>query len=91
VLSWPTGATCLPSNQFVPGPYDVVIGHVTRCPIHADLRQLEYYGAEQVVLDAGHRFGTRRRPLLRLHRLDHRADGEQAHGSGTVFTRAGLA
>jgi uncharacterized protein (DUF779 family) len=65
VLSWPSGACCVPADSFVPGRYDVIIGHVGGFPMHADIRQLEFYADRRAVLDIA---GTthRGRPVLRL-------------------------
>src|SRR5262249_18295129 len=40
VLSWPGGAVCLPSSLYTPTAFDVIIGHIARCPIFVDLRRL---------------------------------------------------
>ena len=66
LISWPYGATFLPAARFAPGPFDVIIGHVAGCPMHADLRQLGRYHDRYAVLDAS-RWVWRARPLLRLH------------------------
>jgi uncharacterized protein (DUF779 family) len=64
LLSWPGGAVCLPSSLYTPSAFDVIIGHIARCPIFVDLRQLRVSAGARVVLDATH--GWPRRPLLRL-------------------------
>jgi hypothetical protein len=64
LLSWPGGAVCLPSSLYAPSAFDVIIGHVARCPIFVDLRRLGFPAGARVVLDATH--GWPRRPLLRL-------------------------
>lgn len=51
VLSWPGGATCLPAATYEPGAFDVIIGHVAGCPIHSDVRQLDYYRDRSAVID----------------------------------------
>lgn len=51
LLSWPGGVTCLPAAMFVPSMFDVIVGHVAGCPIHADLRQLACYRDRRAVLD----------------------------------------
>jgi hypothetical protein len=65
LISWPAGATLLPAALFTPGPFDVIIGHVAGCPMHADLRQLGLYRDRHAVLDAP-RWTLRARPVLRL-------------------------
>jgi hypothetical protein len=64
LLSWPGGAVCLPSSLYTPTAFDVIIGHLARCPIFVDLRQLGFPAGARVVLDATH--AGPRRPLLRL-------------------------
>jgi hypothetical protein len=65
LLSWPGGAVCLPSSLYTPTAFDVIIGHIARCPIFVDLRRrLGFPAGARVVLDASH--GWPRRPLLRL-------------------------
>jgi hypothetical protein len=66
VLSWPAGATVLPAAVFAPSPFDVIIGHVAGCPMHADVRQLDFYHDRHAVLDAP-RWAMRAHPTLRLH------------------------
>jgi hypothetical protein len=64
LLSWPGGAVCLPSSLYTPTAFDVIIGHIARCPIFVDLRQLGFPAGARAVLDATH--AGPRRPLLRL-------------------------
>jgi uncharacterized protein (DUF779 family) len=52
LLSWPGGATCLPADVYDPGPYNVIVGHIARCPVYTDLRQLAIYDDRSLVLDA---------------------------------------
>jgi hypothetical protein len=70
VLSWPGGATYLPVVYYKPGEYDVVVGHLARCPIYADLRQLGWFGSRRVVLDIAEPPRPGRRPLLRVRHAD---------------------
>jgi uncharacterized protein (DUF779 family) len=65
LLSWPSGVTSLPARLFKPGTFDVIVGHISGCPIHADLRQLAYYRDRSAVLDVL-RSTRRTRPLARL-------------------------
>ena len=39
VLSWPGGATYLPIACYQPSEYAVIVGHIARCPIYADVRR----------------------------------------------------
>lgn len=65
LLSWPAGAAYLPATTFVPGRYDAIVGHIVRCPIYADVRQLGFYTERSAVLDVRDALG-RGRPVLRL-------------------------
>jgi hypothetical protein len=68
-LSWPAGVTYLPTRHHSASPYDVIIGHVSGCPVYADVRQLTLFRDRRAVLDADHcrpLFTSPRRPLLRL-------------------------
>jgi hypothetical protein len=64
LLSWPGGAACLPSSLYTPAAFDVIIGHIARCPIYVDVRQLRFSAGARVVLDATQAWPQR--PLLRL-------------------------
>jgi uncharacterized protein (DUF779 family) len=69
LVSWPAGVAYLPSTHHSVSPYDVIIGHVSGCPVYADVRQLGLFRDRRVVLDAHARrtlFTTPRRPVLRL-------------------------
>lgn len=66
VLCWPSGVAHLPCSLYESGPYDVILGHVARCPIHADLRQLALFRDRRVVLDAPERVISPRPPLLKV-------------------------
>jgi uncharacterized protein (DUF779 family) len=70
VLCWPGGATCLPLALHVPGAYDVVLGHIARCPIYVDVRQVGWSAAKQAVLDVAEAPRASRRPVLRLRPVD---------------------
>jgi uncharacterized protein (DUF779 family) len=68
-ISWPAGVTYLPSKHHSPSPYDVIIGHVSGCPVYADVRQLTLFRDRRAVLDARSSaplFTSARRPMLRL-------------------------
>lgn len=64
-LSWPAGATYVPAASYVPGEFDVIVGHVARCPIYADVRQLGFYGDRSAVLDV-HETRHAPWPVLRM-------------------------
>lgn len=66
ILSWPAGATTIPAELHIPGGHDVVIGHVARCPIYADVRQLALHRDRRLLLDVPDRPRAGRRPLLRV-------------------------
>lgn len=70
LLSWPGGATCLPVTVFEPDAYDVIIGHVAGCPIHADVRQLSYYRDRTAVLDTASPAPSAASVLLLRRRAD---------------------
>lgn len=65
IVTWPAGATTVPAALHEPGGHDVVIGHVARCPIFADVRQLGLYRDRRLLLDVPEQPRTGRRPLLR--------------------------
>jgi hypothetical protein len=50
LLSWPGGAVRLPPSLYTPSPFDVIIGHIARCPIFVDLRRLGFPAGVRVVL-----------------------------------------
>jgi len=68
LLCWPGGAVTLPLRLYAPGRFDVIIGHVARCPIYVDVRQLGYTATKYAVLDAERAVCHREWPLLRLER-----------------------
>jgi hypothetical protein len=52
--------------------YNVVVGHLARCPIYADLRQLELFRAGYMLIDLiDHSHAPR--PLLKTTRQPHAA------------------
>jgi hypothetical protein len=51
-LAWPGGITTLPAGVHDPGPHDVIMGHVARCPIYVDVRQLALFRERRVLVDA---------------------------------------
>jgi hypothetical protein len=66
VVTWPAGATYLPAAMFSRGEFDVIIGHVARCPLYDDVRQLGLFVDRHAVLDVAETMNWRGRPLLRL-------------------------
>jgi len=64
LLCWPGGAVCLPVSLYAPAAFDVIIGHIARCPIYVDVRQLRFAAGTHAVLDATQ--ACEQRPLLRL-------------------------
>lgn len=64
-MSWPAGATYVPEAAYLPGEFDVIVGHVARCPIYADVRQLAFYRDRSAVLDV-HEPQHQGRPVLRV-------------------------
>jgi hypothetical protein len=66
VVTWPAGAAYLPVALFSRGEFDVIIGHIARCPVYADVRQLGFFADRHVVLDVAESMSWRERPLLRL-------------------------
>jgi hypothetical protein len=63
LLCWPGGAVCLPLSLCAPAAFDVIIGHIARCPIHVDIRQLRFTAGTHAVLDATQ--ACEQRPVLR--------------------------
>ena len=66
VVTWPAGAAYLPVAMFSRGEFDVIIGHIARCPVYADVRQLGFFADRHAVLDVAETMSWRERPLLRL-------------------------
>ena len=64
LLGWPGGAVCLPVSLYTPTAFDVIIGHIARCPVYVDVRQLRFTPGTHAVLDATQVW--KQRPLLRL-------------------------
>ena len=71
LLTWPGGANYLPATMHHAGPYDVVVGHVARCPIYADLRQLELFRTDHMLIDVTDDTHAPRRPLLKTTHRTH--------------------
>jgi hypothetical protein len=68
VLTWPGGANYLPAPMHYVGPFDVVVGHVARCPIYADVRQLDLFRSECMFIDVNDAREPRRPILKTNHR-----------------------
>lgn len=66
LLTWPGGVTAMPAGVHVPGEFSVIIGHVARCPVYADVRQLALFRERQMMVDAPESTPAARRPLLRM-------------------------
>ena len=80
LLTWPGGANYLPAAIHHAGPYDVVVGHVARCPIYADLRQLDLFRTRYMLIDLiDHSHAPR--PLLKTthHPRAHNQAGRPAN------------
>jgi hypothetical protein len=86
LLCWPGGAACLPVSLYTPAAFDVIIGHVARCPIYVDVRQLRFTAGTQAVLDTT-QAGTQR-PLLRLRPAHPEPASQTAHRGGAAMTAA---
>lgn len=65
LLSWPAGATYLPSHCYIPDEFDVVLGHIDGCPVYSDARRLSLFTNRHVVLDADDCSTYHPRPPLR--------------------------
>ena len=66
VVAWPAGVAYLPAAMFSRSQFDVILGHVARCPLYADVRQLGAFADRRAVLDLAESMEWRERPLLRL-------------------------
>ena len=66
VVAWPAGVAYLPAAMFSRSEFDVILGHVARCPVYADVRQLGAFADRHAVLDLAESMEWRERPLLRL-------------------------
>ena len=67
IVSWPAGATTVPTAVHAISPYEAIIGHVASCPIYVDVRQLNLFRNLKALLDVPQPPLPYRRPLLRLH------------------------
>jgi uncharacterized protein (DUF779 family) len=81
MLTWPGGANYLPAAMHHAGPYEVVVGHVARCPIYVDLRQLKLFRGRYMRIDVNDRAHPPGRPLLKTTHHPH-AGGDRAGTPG---------
>ena len=87
VLTWPGGVNYLPAAMHDAGPYDVVVGHVARCPIYADLRQLDLFRTQYMLIDVNDCAHPAGRPLLMT--THHPQAHKQAGRPATLVASAG--
>jgi len=66
IVSWPGGINHLPARMHQSGPCEVVIAHVARCPIYADLRQLALFRDHHAVVDVPDITRAPRQPVFRM-------------------------
>ena len=83
VVAWPGGVAYLPAAMFSGSEFDVILGHVARCPVYADVRQLGFFADRHAVLDLAESMEWRERPLLRLRSAPAATVIEQHHGPGS--------
>ena len=86
LLCWPGGAVCLPLSLYPPAAFDLIIGHIARCPSHVDARQLRFTAGSHAVLDATQPW--KQRPLRRPRARPPRACTWTAHRGGAAMTTA---
>jgi len=73
VVTWPAGVALLPAEFHRPGGHEAIVGHLARCPIYVDLRQVALWPERQAVLDvSSERRRPGRRPFFVLHDTDRR-------------------
>ena len=73
VLTWPAGVALLPAGLHRPSGHEAIVGHLARCPIYVDLRQVATWPTRQAVLDVtSPRVRPGRRPCFVLHDVDRR-------------------
>ena len=71
VLTWPAGVAVLPAEVHHPSGHEAIVGHLARCPIFVDLRQVATWPERQAVLDVTTpRVRPGRRPCFVLHDAD---------------------
>ena len=75
VLTWPAGVALLPAELHRPNGHEAIVGHLARCPIYVDLRQVATWPKRRAVLDvASPRIRPGRRPCFVLHDVDRRPE-----------------
>ena len=73
VVTWPAGVALLPAELHRPSGHAAIVGHLARCPIYVDLRQVAIWPQRQAVLDVtSARVRPGRRPCFVLHDVDRR-------------------
>jgi hypothetical protein len=78
VLDWPDGAVLLPPDEHSPQSSEVIVGHLARCPIFADVRQLvEHHDRRLLDVDERRRNGSGARPKLVLRAESVGVDGDR--------------
>jgi hypothetical protein len=83
VVAWPAGVAYLPAAMFSRSEFDVILGHIARCPVYADVRQLGAFADRRAVLDLAESTEWRERPLLRLRSAPAATVIEQHHSPGS--------
>jgi hypothetical protein len=84
VVAWPAGVAYLPAAMFSRSEFDVILGHVARCPVYADVRQLGAFADRHAVLDLAESMEWRERPLLRLRSVPCGHSDRAAPQAGVV-------
>ena len=69
LFSWPAGAAYLPARCYLPGPHDVMLGHVEHCAVYADARLLALFPSRRILVVAAPGSGSRSHPALRVRNL----------------------
>ncbi len=75
LLAWPAGATYLPADCYTPSEFDVVITHVSGCPVYADTRRLAMFINRRVEFDADTYTPSRPHPPLRARDISSKQLG----------------
>jgi uncharacterized protein (DUF779 family) len=86
VVTWPAGVAYLPVAMFSRSQFDVILGHIARCPVYADLRQIGAFADRHAVLDVAESMEWRERPPLRLRPAAY-ADTHRAAPQAELVTQ----
>ena len=86
VVAWPAGVAYLPVAMFSRSEFDVILGHIARCPVYADVRQLGFFADRHAVLDVAESMEWRERPPLRLRPAAY-ADTHRAAPQAELVTQ----